>query len=299
MKKIYILLCLVAISITKSNSQGMAVSSLGLSEFLTSTVNVPITGNASYDDALKNAFSKYWKITPYKFLGTSEYAKLEKENGKKFKSFLFEIQYFGFSITHISSLPLFYQSNEGFDFFDKNKKFDHVQYRIEYIVKAMNDMITFTRDNKLGDDGSQRTLLLEHTTPTAKEKKYHDDVHYQLCALFNTNSKIIKDKTLILNRDLKWGRKSIFNEDVFSKYYPYSFKFVSDMEFNEILKGEQKENVCFIPSYFMGYQVNSIPAFMFIYEPATRSTIYMWYSKAFAKKITKEDIDQLKKTITK
>lgn len=290
MKKTIIVLCFLII-VTESKSQ-MWVNYEGLSDFLNSTVYVPTTGQKNFDDALQNAFSKFWKITPYKISSAVEYAGLEKKNEKKkeIKTFLFNLKYEGYYITNnetiICKVSSFYQGTEGYDFYDKNKKFDHLQYRIDYIIKLMNDMVTITRDNKLN--------------AKAGSSQYGDPLGDELCKLFSSDgAKKIKDKTLILNKDMKFLRTEIYDEKLFSKLYPYPFKFVSEAEFNDILKGEQKEYVCFVPSYNLDNEVNRISACEFVYEPATRSTIYMWNTRDFNKHIKKTDIEQLKKTIAK
>ncbi|MFY9310029.1 MAG: hypothetical protein WAQ28_13365 [Bacteroidia bacterium] len=286
MKRIILLLCICFLTL-KSKSQIVAQDHEGLATFLNSTLYVPITGYKEFDEALQSAFKKYWKITPYKMANEAEYSALEKENKKRKgkQSFLFELSYSSFSITRTSYVSTFYQGTEGYDFYDKTKKFNHAKYRIDYVVKLMNDAITLVKNNKLGPAPGNSTL----SSPLRDE----------LCKLFSENAKVIKDKTLILNRDMKFLRTEIYDEKIFAKYYPYSYKFVSEDEFNDILKGEQKEYVCFIPSYNLDDEVNKISAYEFVYEPATRSVIYLWFTRGFNKHIKKEDIEQLKKTIGK
>ena len=166
---------------------------------------------------------------------------------------------------------------------------------MEYIVKAMNDMITYTRDNKIGND-VKHSLNFQTNADVPRRKKYYD-MHVQISKLINTNSKIIKDKTLILNKDMKFLNKEMYNPKEFGKLYPYPYKFVSEAEFNEILKNEQKEYVCYIPAYYADNHYWL--AYEFVYEPATRSTIYMGITPKFTKSIEKEEIDQLKKAIAK
>lgn len=301
MKKIYVLLLLIVISVTTLKAQEMNATADELGLFLTSTLYVPITGNIAFDDALQNGFSKYWKITPYKLLEYKEFSKLEQVNEKQKyteipKSFLFSWASNMFKISHICSAETSWQGGEmlmeskwlkdGTADFAKTKRMDYIRYRIEYIVKAMNDMITYTRDNKLGKGNPKQANTL---------------MQQQIRNHINTSAKSIKDKTLVLNMDLKSGFQDTYNPKEFSKYYPYPQKFVSTAEFNEILKGEQKEYVCFFTTYT---NIGSPPSERvqvdeFIIEPSTRSTIYMnTRVVARIKGMKKEDIEQLKKAIT-
>lgn len=324
MKKIYILLCLITFSFSASKSQEMLCSEEGLSKFLISTVYVPITGNKVFDEALQKGFSKYWKITPYKFLEHAEFSKLEKENEQEHnkrtrtqpKSFLFTWGGNTFVITDICGANTFAYGDEnmleskwlkdGTAEFSKvrpadgYKTIENVAYRLEYIVKAMNDMITFTKDNKLGNDPVNHRISFQeggNYLSTTKGKMHFSDMHHKLSLLFNSNAKIIKEKTLVLNRDMKYANKKVYkDEEAFAKYYPYKYKFVSDAEFKAILKGEQAEYVCFIPSYWQGHMY--MQAFEFVYEPATKSTIYMGFIEKFSR-VEKPDIDLLKRAIGK
>lgn len=309
MKKIYILLCLVVVSVTILKSQNMVATEDGLSDFLKGTVYVPITGNVAFDEALQKGFAKYWKITPYKIIGFQEYKKLAKINDKQGSkdirtAFLFEWGSESFYILGICRASTFCRGTEylvesyhidASDFFAKTKNLDYVRYRIEYIVKALNDMITYTRDNKIGND-PKHSLNYQSNTDVPRRKKYYD-IHVQISKLINTNSKIIKDKTLVLNKDMKFLNKKMYDPKEFGKLYPYPYKFVSEAEFNEILKNEQKEYVCYIPAYYADNHYWL--AYEFVYEPATRSTIYMGITPKFTKSIEKEEIDQLKKAIAK
>ena len=300
MKKIYILLLLIAFSVTTSKSQEMNATADELSPFLTSTLYVPITGNTAFDEALQNGFSKYWKITPYKLLEYKEFSKLEQANEKQKytetpKSFLFTWGSNMFQINHICNAFTSWQAAEvlmesqwlkdGTADFAKTKRLDNIRYRIEYIVKAMNDMIIYTRDNKLGKGNPKQAYTL---------------MQQQIRNHINTNAKSIKDKTLVLNEDLKSGFQDTYNPKEFSKYYSYPLKFVSTAEFNEILKGEQKEYVCFFTTYT---NIGTGPSVRVqvdesVYEPSTRSTLYMNTRKvARIKGMKKEDIEQLKKAI--
>ena len=302
MKKIYILLLLTTISVTTSKSQEMNTTAEGLGRFLTSTLYVPITGNTAFDEALQNGFSKYWKITPYKLLEFKEFSKLEKANEKQKNTetpppFLFTWSSDMFLINNICQASTSWQVGEmlleshwledGTADFAKSKRFDYVRYRIEYIVKAMNDIITFTRDNKL-DKGNPKQVY------TLMQQQFLNNI--------NTKAKNIKDKTLVLNKDASCGFQSTYNPKIFSKYYPYPHKFVSDAEFKEILKGEQKEYVCFFTTYTginVGGPSERVIVDEMVYEPSTRSRIYMNTRKVTRiKGMKEEDIEQLKKAIT-
>lgn len=301
MKKKFIIIVLVFLSIQNSQAQEMNTTSADLDLFLSSTLNVPITGNKLFDDALQKAFSKYWKVTPYKLLDAPAYSKLVKENEKQKKSaipknFLFQWGWTTLWINNICEANTLSHSTEhlleshwlsdGTSEFIKTKTLDYVIYRLDYIVKGMNDIITYSRDNKLAGESRKKT------SPIMNEK---------IAQYINNQSKSIKEKTLILNRDAHLGGKNLYNEKDFSKLYTYPHKFVSEQEFNEILIGEKKEYVCFLPLYtFVGGDSGQhVEAFEVVYEPSTKSTIYMWRNEKFPKRVKATDIEMLKKAIAK
>ena len=75
---------------------------------------------------------------------------------------------------------------------------------------------------------------------------------------------------------------------------------MSEAEFDEILTGNQKEYVCFITTFANVGREPSVRVEVeeCIYEPSTRSIIYMdTKTVARVKMIKKEDIEQLKKAI--
>ncbi len=298
MKKIYSFFFLVAFSVTSSKSQEMTTTSDDLTAFLSSTLSVPISGNVAFDEALQKAFSKYWKVTPYKLVDYKEYAKLLKENEKQKRSetqpknFVFGWDSF-FQIPNICKAYMFIYGSEhpmeshwidGTDLFAKSKDLDYVKYRIEYIVKGMNDVITYTRDNKIG---------------AGDYKKGLQEMRQKTMDHINTNAKSIKEKTLVLNKDMRIRRKYVYDQEEFDKYYPYPHKFVSEAEFDEILKGENKEFLCFIPAYdtYGTGESTRLEAVELVYDPSTRSTLYMGVKIRYTT-IEKDDIEQLKKAIT-
>jgi hypothetical protein len=295
-------------------SQTMTASSTGLTSFLTSTLYVPVTGNASFDQALQKAFSTYWKITPYKLSQPKEFHEMEKINSKQSQkrrkekklgqpaNFLFTWESTRFVITDICYANVFFYGDESMtesqwidesDFFSKSKKMTEIQYRLDYIIKALNDMLTYTKDIKIGDPNEQQPNFLD-TPGSPKTKKQSAELNEKLSDLFNLNAKNIKTKTLLFNKDMKYANKKVYSEEEIAKNYPYPYKFVSDKEFKEVLKSDNSEFVCFIPVY--DQEETKMTVSEFVYEPSTRSTIYMNINYKF-NKIEKEDMDQLKKVI--
>jgi hypothetical protein len=256
----------------------------------TSTLLIPITGNPIFDDALASSFKKYWKVSPYKIISTEEY--LEKRKAYENKNPDDNpnmLNFFNFGKTGCSAplsslfdeyLPTlddegtFAEQTAPGDRYKRDLYATRVIDRMDYMVKGVNDVLAFTIANKL----------------TAPEKEMHAKAGW----VFNQKAYLIKDKTLIINRDAKNNsKKPLYKEEDFMENYPYDYKFVSDEEYKKILTGNSKEFVCLKP-------INSGLAFIFVYEPATRSTIYYTYLHILNigfNKFKKDNVEELVKMI--
>lgn len=288
MKKITLLLLSTLFISSISNAQIMDATGEKLNTFFTSTVYVPITGNVAFDEAVKRGFTKYWKATPFKFIEGAEYKKLYKENDKNNnhtagqpKTFLFEWSHNWISITDICHADTYMYGDEnlseakwvdGSDYFAKSKTFDNIKYRIDYIIKAMNDLILLTKNNNLAYNQFN-----------------------EISSAINKNSNILKKKTLLVNMDFKYANKKVYKEGVFNGY-PYPYKLVSDADFKAALKSEQADVVCLVPVYWQGY--TGMQALIYVYEPSTRNTIYMEFCEKF-NKFNPENLAHLKAAVEK
>jgi hypothetical protein len=259
-----------------------------LNTFFASTVYVPITGNVAFDEALQKGFNKYWKVTPFKFIPGDEYKKLYKANEKDRKhepgnpkSFLFQWSSNWIQITDVCHADTYFYGDEnlsesqwvdGTDYFAKSKTFDNIKYRIDYIIKAMNDLILLTKEQNLAFNQFNA-----------------------ISSVINKNTNILQYKTLLVNIDFKYGNKKVYKEEAFENY-SYKVKFVSDAEFKAALKSEQADVVCLVPVYWQGH--TGMQAIIYVYEPATRNTIYMDFCEKF-NKFNPENVAKLKAAINK
>lgn len=67
--------CLLAVS--ASAQIKITTKKMKLSDFLSKTTKVVLTGSSFYDEALKEEVSRHWRISPYEFCSIEEYEKLK------------------------------------------------------------------------------------------------------------------------------------------------------------------------------------------------------------------------------
>jgi hypothetical protein len=121
-------------------------------------------------------------------------------------------------------------------------------YRLDYVVKSMDDAITAAKDGQI------KGKLFESLKP--------------INAGF---VKIAKEKTLIINQDahsiaMGKDRGQTTTTKAFAEY-PYKYKFVSDSEFKEIMAGNDESYICLLP-------VIEVNKHVMVFEPSTKKTVY-------------------------
>ncbi len=166
-----------------------------------------------------------------------------------------------------------------FNFWSGEKNIEDASYRIDYIIKGMNDGISIVRDKKINDSYLKRINAVI------------DEI--------NTNSNQIKDKTLIINNDAAFIKKmnpysktllykEIFDANDFKKSYPYKYRFVDNAEYREILHGNSDEHLLLL----MVIEKNT---HILIYDPSTRKTVYYGFEMQ-GTKFKKGDMKNLLKS---
>jgi hypothetical protein len=235
---------------------------------LASTLEVILINDEKYDAAITEAMNTYWKATPFEFVNINDIddGVIMKDESKSFLAPLnIELtrgKTGAMDVTKawLSILPggrkkiQNYSDNDvivlaPFNLYGDEMNTVNCAYRLDYMIKGMNDVILLTDEKKL--EGGPASLPF----------KLMDEI--------NKKTKLIKTKTLIVNKDIKnFYQKFVNDKDDFVKSYKYKYEFVSDEEFKEIMQGNDPDKLCL----FVAAEVNK---HIFIYEPATRDIVYM------------------------
>ena len=260
---------------------------------LKSELNIILSGKAGYDTLLKEAVRKYWKVTEYKFITKKDalYAVKDESKSFMFPMKLQEVKQTSYgpesSMNHKFWLTIViggekriskYNDNDvivlsPLNYWCDEKNIKDASYRIDYIIKGMNDGISIVRDNKISDGYLKRINAVI------------DEI--------NTNSNQIEEKTLIINADaiftveypLSTTIKKIYKEKDFKKDYPYKYKFVDEAEYLEIVQGNSSE-------YLIMLMVIEVNTHILIYDPSSRKTVYYGF-KTSGTTFKKGDIKDL------
>lgn len=259
-------------------------------QLLNSRTQIVLTGKTEYDNALKEAVNKYWKITPFDYIKIED---IEKSIQDKSKSFLIPlIVTVTFKNTDIrksdySKLKSWlsvvnggkksfekYTDNDaicisGFNYYGDEPNYENASYRLDYMVKGINDGIKMTKEKKF--EGNAKSMI------------------FTVIKEINKNViTALKEKILVINKDMtsRATKKAIIGSDLFDDAkYPYKFKYVGDSEFKNILNGNSSEYLCLIPAI----EVNK---HIMIYDPGNRNTVYYgWAMQGL--KISKGDIKDM------
>ena len=108
-------------------------------------------------------------------------------------------------------------------------------------------------------------LSMNYTRGSSKE-----DVQNRALNLANTAKEELKDKTLLINQDLL--DKEI-NDEIIKKYYPYSFKIVSENEIDEAIVNNDKTKAILLKSEIIDVDTGKlIFHFYFNYDDLTNGT---------------------------
>ena len=290
-KKTILLFLLVAF--LKSNAQVVTYSydSDVFIKLQKSTLYVVLTDNPTYDSAITKAATNYWKVTPFEFINMKDInTVIDDENNSFLAPFLWEKtikhglnekykdytsinswlwvinggrkKLANYSVTDVICLAAFNYGGDEHDYVAAS-------YRLDYMVKAINDGIQLVADEKIY--GSFMNM------PSRVFEKINK----------NTTA-ILKTKTLIINRETKlWdSNKNLVDSTIFKEAkYPYKYEYVSNERFKELMAGTSSEFLLLVPAVEANKHIS-------IYDPATRNTVYSGFAM-LGLKVTKGDIEDI------
>ncbi len=257
-------------------------------QMMESTMMMVLTGKTEYDQKLLEAASNYWTVTPFDTISVGNLNSVIHDESRSFLlpilfsvTFDFDISKAGNEYTKLKSWISIinggkkeiekYSDNDAvaiapISLYSDEAEFEHCAYRLEYVIKGLNDIIEIVKQKKL----------------TGGPLK----MPFKVMTQINKNKRAIRKKTLVINGDLKnvWG-KEIISNDVFKKFYKYKYKIVSESEFSEILNSDSEEYLCLMPIF----EVNK---HTLIYETSSKKTIYYGWSMQ-GLTIKKKDIKKI------
>lgn len=272
LKKFLITTILAVPVLTNAQVVTRSFDSEEMQQLLKSKTMMVLTGDKDYDAALKDAAQKYWTITPFDFVTIQD---AEAQIADKSKSFLLP---FLITVTHehvganwkdymkVKSWLSLINGGEkkiknysdaavlalsGFNYWGDEVDYTSAAYRLDFMVKGINDGVKITLDKKLTGNAAKMPFNVI------------DEINKK-------SVEALKGKTLLVNKDTKTSmfNKSQLEEKVFKgAAYPYKYKFVSDAEFKAALKGNAADVLCLVPAI-------EVHKHLFVYDPSTRETLY-------------------------
>lgn len=272
LKKNLILLLLLIPVFSNAQVVTKAFDSDEMKQLMKSKTMMVLTGDKDYDAALKDAAQKYWTVTPFDFISIQEAETQITDNSKSFlfpflitvthehvganwkdymkiKSWLSLINGGQKKIKSYSDADVIALS--GFNYWGDEVEYTASAYRLDYMVKGINDGLKITLDKKLTGGAAKMPFNVI------------DEINKKTVAA-------LKSKTLLVNKDTKTSmfNKSQLEEKIFKEAgYPYKYKFVSDAEFKSAMKGNAADVLCLVPAI-------EVHKHLFVYDPSTRETLY-------------------------
>ncbi len=264
---------------------------------MNSEIQVVLTGDEEYDENIKKAMEAYWDFSEYNFITKKEALYDIKDDTKSFlipmKVRMYkETTRNGVKMTESTDMYKYwisiviggkkrlsaYNDNDVIALSPLNmwcgeKKPRDAGFRLDYIIKGLNEAVSLVRDNKM-------------------EGGYIKMVESSIAEI-NKSSSVIKDKTLIVNKDamfvyknqIKTTRDEVYNKKIFEKNYPYKYDFVDESEYLEILNGDSDEYLCLITIVEVNKHIH-------IYDPSTKKTVYYGWQMS-GHKFNKGDVKDL------
>ncbi|HEY1038425.1 MAG TPA: hypothetical protein VGF30_03425, partial [Bacteroidia bacterium] len=260
-------------------------------QMMNSKTMVVLVGDTAFDNSVKRAMKKYWTITKYDFIEMKDIDAHIADEGKSFLlPFVITVTYThsaGSKFSDYSKLKSWYSVLLGgrkslsrytdkdpiaiapFNYYGDEKVYLSCAYRLDYMVKGINDAFTECKDKQLS--GSYAKIIF----------KCIDNINLQTV-------EALSKKTLVVNKDMMcwYNNKNMVSKELFDDAkYAYKIQYVSDAEFKSIMKGNSSEYLCFFPSI----EVNK---HMIVFDPSTRKTVYYgWAMQGL--KVTKKDIKSM------
>lgn len=271
MKKILVFCLLFLVKAAISQIVTVPYDSKSFEKVMGSKTMVVLIGDTAYDKPLKRAVEKYWNVTSYQFIEMKNIDTYIADETKTFLlPFVITVNYLntgtGFSDSKLKAwLTLLLGGGKklsnytdgdalavsAFNYYGDEQDFRNCAYRLDYMVKGMNDALKQTKEKSLSGNR----------------------VKVQFAGMEATNEKSVEaltNKTLVVNKDVIcwYTKKNVIDEDLFTKAkYPFKVRMVSQKEYKEILKSNDPNVLCLC----VAIEVNK---HILVYEPATRKTLY-------------------------
>jgi hypothetical protein len=229
-----------------------------------STTLFVLQGDSIYDSKLKSAVSKYWNVTSFDFIKARDINTHIKDKTKSFviwmtirdpKS-LFKYKRLSLIVGGEDDISEYGLADvvacAPINNFGEENTFSDCIYRLDYMVKGINDMVVKTKAEKMRGGMIIMPGLMANS--------------------ISRDSKGLKEKTLVVNADDRYIVDVVYDSEEFKKY-PYKFLFVSKDEYREILAGNSDEYFCLL-TIFEYYK------HIIVYQPSTRKTVYYNFKTA-------------------
>ncbi len=280
MKKLPIFILTIFSIVLRAQIITTSYNSTSFESTMKSTTMIVLLGDTAYDNSIKRAVTKYWKVTKYEFIDVKN---IDTKIADETKSFLLPLM-ITVTWTHemnskfddFSKLKCWltvinggkksirkYSDNDPiaispFNYWGDENDYKNCAYRLDYMIKGINDGFEVCKQKQL-------------------EGSYPKMVKNSISEINKQTENLLSKKTLVINSSNR------ISEDVFSDAgYRFKTKFVSDTEFKSILRGNSNDYLCLVPAF----EVNK---HILIYEPSTRKTVHYGWSMQ-GMKISKKDI---------
>lgn len=274
-------------SLTPSDAQMNKMTEKRTAEFLASTTYVELTDYDDLNTAIKTAFQKYWAVTPHKFVTTDELKEVLKDP----KISLFRLISFAAGKASLENENAFFAifmggrkkldwyekddilTSEYLDFAGGEKWVYESGYRVDFLIKTMNDYLLGLKNN-IKDTANQPTLLKNKTLLVAKE------------TLAAKASPIIAGT----------GKVKAFEEKALEGYkYPY--KVLPLNEIKKIIEDTTASNKQFC---LLAPKVSEAIKTFYVYDLESKKRIYWWVpskKSSIRPPFTKKDFEEASEEI--
>lgn len=224
---------------------------------LAKSIDVVLTGDANYDEAIKSAISSNWSLKPTNFITSEQFEESIKDETKSFL-LLCKIEYRPSQSYHFLTIL-----NGG------KKKLSKYGYGDLIAYCPLN---FFGDENKLTNCAYRLPILihqLESTVKLIKDEKLSGgsfDLGEKLSQIYNKKSNIIskQNKVLLINSEL--GNIKLDNNDI-SEVYKNRFEICSKSKIEEVIKTKNSNYVILQP----GITLNK---FIFVFDASNYDCIY-------------------------
>ncbi len=259
------------------------VSKKQMVQLFKTTTYVELTGYKEFDNYLKAAMKKYWTVTPFKIASPDDLETIVNRedismvrvigtvsNKTGLDNGYAMIAIFAGGKKKISKYTLLdVAARANFDFRGMEKYSHESGYRVDFLVKELNDDMLFEKEKSAGKK------IARYSNP----------------GLLQTKTLLIPQESLdskVTTPVLGLGKIKPFTDEAFEGYkYAYEIKPMSEIKKLLQEEGEGGQKYCLLVSH-----VDAIRSFD-VYDLATRQLIFHFYATGALSKppITKKDME--------